>query len=350
MRVAIFKRFPLVSGFVVHSLHRAVRRSKGVDHLEHYVRSPLAARPLLNRADRFVGRALLGGPVHEYQRMNDPALIGEIRQKEFDIIIPDGQSIVSQAFIESARVGVLLFHYGSLPGMRGMNTVEWCLLLGRPPATTLYFYDSGIDTGDIVFVEPVPGPFVSIEQARRRAHRISLELMGRFFADPAASVARRRAQRPEEGVTYYVMHPSLKRLVDWRLSRRREGTAADVSGLPALLARLPAPGATAAPEGTLGDALRGLGAPPQELVAQPADQLAGVLHFLRKRKGKAAEWFAVAAASLDSLLAGGELSMEVRLRITNELLTLLDQDPAAPPLSVPSAQALLRETVAHLVT
>lgn len=352
MRVAIFKNFPAASAFWAHPFRRAVESSPVVTEVEYYIRTPLAAQRLPSIVDRRAARLVLRGPVHEYSKMNDPQLIADLREKRFDIIVPDGQGLVSGAFIDTARIGVLLFHYGPLPEMRGMDTVEWCMLLGRTPATTLFFYDPGIDTGEIIFRADVPGRFPTCHAAKRAAWRVSLDLMNRFWRDPERAMAGRRSQRVVDGVTYYVLHPALIALTDMRLSGRVSPAHVDRE-FSRLMGQLPAPRPAPGCTSTLGlsDVLVALRTPAQEREAPDEDRVVTALHFLHKRKGVAPEVHAGVRAGVDSLLAGPTPSFVTQLRVVNDMLFLLDRAPEfAHVLSSAAAAELVRDVLRRLTT
>ncbi len=64
--------------------------------------------------------------------------------------------IYREATINCFRLGILNPHIGILPAYRGRNVMEWALLEGQAVGVTVFFIDSGIDTGErIVLREEV---------------------------------------------------------------------------------------------------------------------------------------------------------------------------------------------------
>ena len=59
--------------------------------------------------------------------------------------------------IELCGAGILNAHIGQLPKFRGRSVMEWSILCGEPTGVTVFFIDSGIDTGSrIVHWEGIP--------------------------------------------------------------------------------------------------------------------------------------------------------------------------------------------------
>ena len=60
-------------------------------------------------------------------------------------VIFTGGGILGQPLLETARVGILNCHAGILPKYRGMDVIEWPVLLGNQIDTDdCAFYGSGI--------------------------------------------------------------------------------------------------------------------------------------------------------------------------------------------------------------
>ena len=56
--------------------------------------------------------------------------------------------IYREATISAFRLGILNAHIGILPKYRGRCVAEWSILQGDPIGVTVFFIDSGIDTGE----------------------------------------------------------------------------------------------------------------------------------------------------------------------------------------------------------
>jgi len=82
----------------------------------------------------------------------------QIRNAQPDIILVAGCSeIISKDILNIPRHGVIGFHYAPLPDRRGCNPVMWTLIHGLTESgVTAFYYDRGIDTGDIIDIGRFP--------------------------------------------------------------------------------------------------------------------------------------------------------------------------------------------------
>jgi len=85
-----------------------------------------------------------------------------------DLTIYTGGGILHKRFLHVSGP-VLNAHSGPLPMVRGMNALEWSLLLGYPTGVTLHYIDEGIDTGKALCWLPVPeNPSDTLDSLRNR--------------------------------------------------------------------------------------------------------------------------------------------------------------------------------------
>jgi len=88
--------------------------------------------------------------------LDSVASIEKIRRLGLDVGLHKTGTIYRQPTIEAFRLGILNSHIGLLPEYRGRCVVEWALIEGAPVGVTVFFIDSGIDTGEkIVLRETV---------------------------------------------------------------------------------------------------------------------------------------------------------------------------------------------------
>lgn len=75
-----------------------------------------------------------------------------------DVIFCMGWSqILKDRLLSIPKVGVIGFHPTELPKNRGRHPIVWALVLGlEQTASTFFFIDSGVDSGDIVSQEIIP--------------------------------------------------------------------------------------------------------------------------------------------------------------------------------------------------
>ncbi|MEX0780785.1 MAG: formyltransferase family protein [Balneolales bacterium] len=141
--------------------------------------------------------------------------------KESDLVVYSGGGLIRKEFLKIPSVGVLNCHSGPLPAIRGMNVLEWSLLLGIPPANTLHLIDEGVDTGDIIEMIPKKYPLdEGISHLRGKNHIDFIEDMTYGVEKILAGDYNRTPQNIKEGKQYYIMHPMLRSIAESRYRTR----------------------------------------------------------------------------------------------------------------------------------
>jgi methionyl-tRNA formyltransferase len=113
---------------------------------------------------------VLGRKVLIFQHpLDHPQSIARLKELKLDVGLHKAGVIYRDATIKAFRLGILNPHIGLLPEFRGRNVMEWSLILGQPVGVTVFFIDSGIDTGrEIVLREEVDTSHcASIEEAKK---------------------------------------------------------------------------------------------------------------------------------------------------------------------------------------
>ena len=123
------------------SPHRSARTS----HLSNLARlvqislKGLDLKPLRLFAN---GRLIfLRGPFH------DQASVDTLKKLELDVGLHKAGVIYRDVTINAFRLGILNHHIGILPAYRGRSVLEWSILQGDAVGITVFFIDTGIDTG-----------------------------------------------------------------------------------------------------------------------------------------------------------------------------------------------------------
>lgn len=71
-------------------------------------------------------------------------------------ICPGWSQIINQSVLDIPKKGFIGFHSGKLPAERGGAPVNWSIIDGAEEIwITLFFYDTGVDSGDIISQKPV---------------------------------------------------------------------------------------------------------------------------------------------------------------------------------------------------
>lgn len=88
----------------------------------------------------------LGHPLH------DERSLATLRKLKLDVGLHKTGVIYRDVTINTFRIGILNHHIGLLPAYRGRSVVEWSILQGDPVGVTVFFIDTGIDTGSRVLI------------------------------------------------------------------------------------------------------------------------------------------------------------------------------------------------------
>jgi methionyl-tRNA formyltransferase len=138
--------------------------------------------------------------------IDDADSVAQLKKLNLDVGLHKSGVIYRDNTIKAFSLGILNPHIGILPAYRGRNVMEWSLLNGDPVGVSVFFIDTGIDTGSrIVVSEEVDiSKFKSIPEAKR--HLFDLDAM--FFRKALVSL---RSENPVYGVNdgsgrrHYVM-------------------------------------------------------------------------------------------------------------------------------------------------
>jgi methionyl-tRNA formyltransferase len=113
------------------------------------------------------------------------------------------------------RLGVLNAHIGMLPEYKGRSVMEWSVLAGAPTGVTVFFMDSGIDTGSEIVIRKVID--VTRTDGAAAAKTSLFKRDGEMYraALEALRLPRPRVRQTNEGGRrYYVMSGLFSAVVD----------------------------------------------------------------------------------------------------------------------------------------
>jgi hypothetical protein len=89
-----------------------------------------------------IGRLIfLRGPFHDQESLNT------LNKLRLDVGLHKAGVIYRDVTIDAFRLGILNHHIGILPAYRGRSVLEWSIVQGDPVGITVFFIDTGIDTG-----------------------------------------------------------------------------------------------------------------------------------------------------------------------------------------------------------
>jgi len=154
--------------------------------------------------------------------LDDATSIERLRALHCDVGLHAANVIYREPTISSFRLGILNAHIGILPKYRGRCVVEWSVLHGDPTGVTVFFIDSGIDTGDrIVLREFIPSNRWKSAGALKK---MLFGCDGRLYRKAVEALMQPGVQLEENDISkghrYYVMSKMFKHIINKMLTDR----------------------------------------------------------------------------------------------------------------------------------
>ena len=151
----------------------------------------------------------LGGALHDEQS------VATLKKLNLDVGLHKAGVIYRDVTINAFRLGILNHHIGLLPAYRGRSVVEWSILQGEPVGITVFFIDTGIDTGSRILVSE----FVDISSCRSvtEAKQYLFDLDRVFFRKALALLSDGKPSfqlNDGSGRRYFVMSKLFQGVVD----------------------------------------------------------------------------------------------------------------------------------------
>ena len=84
--------------------------------------------------------------------LHDERSLATLKSLKLDVGLHKTGVIYRDVTIDAFSLGILNHHIGILPAYRGRSVVEWSILQGDPVGITVFFIDTGIDTGSRVLI------------------------------------------------------------------------------------------------------------------------------------------------------------------------------------------------------
>jgi methionyl-tRNA formyltransferase len=84
--------------------------------------------------------------------LHDERSVATLKGLKLDVGLHKTGVIYRDVTIDAFSLGILNHHIGILPAYRGRSVVEWSILQGDPVGITVFFIDTGIDTGSRVLI------------------------------------------------------------------------------------------------------------------------------------------------------------------------------------------------------
>ncbi len=87
---------------------------------------------------------------------NSAEVVGLLRESNIEVGIIAGARILKRPIIQSVRRGIINFHPGFIPEVRGLDTLKWAIYYDLPIGVTAHFIDERVDAGRIIVREEIP--------------------------------------------------------------------------------------------------------------------------------------------------------------------------------------------------
>lgn len=183
-------------------LFRAPEESRGRNLSKHLAR-------FLFKSGRLASLGLIfSRKVFHFQKpLDHKQTLARLKKLELDVGLHKLGVIYREPAINAFRLGILNPHIGILPRYRGRNVMEWALIEGGPVGITVFFIDTGIDTGErIVLREEVDvSGCRSIEEAKQHLFNLDAVFFRRALELLRSSNFEYQLNDKRQGRRYYVM-------------------------------------------------------------------------------------------------------------------------------------------------
>lgn len=139
--------------------------------------------------------------------LDDATSIERLKSLQCDVGLHAANVIYREPVISAFRLGILNAHIGILPKYRGRSVAEWSVLQGDATGVTVFFIDSGIDTGErIVLREFVRSRgWRSVRALKNMLFRCDARLYRKALETLMSAEASFESNDISKGQRYYVM-------------------------------------------------------------------------------------------------------------------------------------------------
>ncbi len=151
-----------------------------------------------------------------HRPLDDAPSIERLRALQCDVGLHAANVIYREPTISAFRLGILNAHIGILPKYRGRCVVEWSVLQGDPTGVTVFFIDSGIDTGSrIVLREFIPSNgWNKVQALKNMLFGCDARLYCKALEALMQPGVRFESNDVSKGQRYYVMSKMFTRVVN----------------------------------------------------------------------------------------------------------------------------------------
>ncbi|MDA1193130.1 MAG: formyltransferase family protein [Candidatus Poribacteria bacterium] len=154
--------------------------------------------------------------------LSSDAAVSALTDVQPDVLIYAGGGILRRKVLDVPTIGTLNAHGGPLPHFRGMCASEWAILHGVEPGVTVHFVDTGIDTGPILFFQPLSvSPSDTLFDLRGKLNVLWITALLKGVESIHSGDYSPTEQRRRDGRQFFRMEPALQRIVEQRIASQR---------------------------------------------------------------------------------------------------------------------------------
>ena len=154
------------------------------------------------------------------ENINSPEALIWVSDKSPDVIFCFGWSqLLKKELLTLAPLGVIGFHPAALPSNRGRHPIVWSLVLGlKKTASTFFFMDEGVDSGDIFSQRKI---FISEQDdARTLYNKLTVTALAQIeeFLPSLSCGSVQRIKQSQITANTWRKRDSTDGIIDWRMS------------------------------------------------------------------------------------------------------------------------------------
>jgi methionyl-tRNA formyltransferase len=140
--------------------------------------------------------------------INNPELMRYVATSNVDYFVFTGGGILKEGIL-GAGPKFLHLHPGIVPQYRGSTCFYYSIMQDNNVGVTAFIMDKNLDTGDIVYQRIFPKPnHIYIDDVFDP--HVRSETLVDVFKNQLLEKGKFKKQNPNEGETYYIIHPVLK--------------------------------------------------------------------------------------------------------------------------------------------
>ena len=162
-------------------------------------------------------------PFHYILDPKEPFVIEEIQSYNPDLVLVISWSqMLPREIVDFPRLGTVGVHYSLLPERRGGAPLVWAIIDGlEKTGLTLFYYDEGVDTGDIIDQVELEITFHDTVKSMLEKIEIALPPLVEKNLDAILERTNQRIKQDESKASYTKARTPKDGEIDWSLSKKQ---------------------------------------------------------------------------------------------------------------------------------